>query len=192
MRHFAMTEAQAKILMTGDDLLNMPEEATEGYELIEGELVKMAPTGLEHGNVELGVGAEIRTWNKQSKRGRVFAGEIGFYIHGHDRTVRAADVAYMSYERLPADANLEGYSRIAPDLVVEVISPGNTAEEMEVKIREWFDFGVRLAWVIYPRTRRVHVYTTPDKPVILDADATLDGGDVLPGFSVPIAIFFED
>jgi Uma2 family endonuclease len=125
-----MAEAQTKILLTGNDLLKMSEEATEGYELIEGELVKMAPTGLEHGEVELGVGAEIRAWNKRSKRGRVFVGEIGFYIHGHDRTVRAADVVFIAYERLPKDASLEGYSRIAPDLVVEIISPGNTAEEM--------------------------------------------------------------
>jgi len=187
-----MVDAQTKILLTGDDLLKMSEEATEGYELIEGELVKMVPTGLEHGNVELGVGAEIRTWNKQNKRGRVFVGEIGFYIHGHDRTVRAADVVYISYERLPADASLEGYSRIAPDLVVEVISPGNTAEEMEVKIREWLDFGVRMVWVVYPKTGRVHVYTSPDKPTILEPDARIDGGDVLPGFSIPIATFFED
>jgi Uma2 family endonuclease len=187
-----MAEAQTKIPLTGDDLLRMPEEATEGYELIEGELVKMAPTGLEHGNVELNVGAEIRTWNKQHKRGRVFVGETGFYTRGDKGTVRAPDVAFISYERLPAETRIEGYSRIAPDLVVEVISPGNTAEEMDIKIREWFDFGVRLLWAIYPRTRRVHVYTTPDKPIILDADATLDGGEVLPGFSVPIAVFFED
>jgi len=187
-----MIETKTKILLTGDDLLKMSEEATEGYELIEGELVKMAPTGLEHGGVELGVGAEIRTWSKQTKHGRVFVGEIGFYTRGNKRTVRAADVVFISYERLPADASTEGYSHIAPDLVVEVISPGNTAAEMEQKIREWFEFGVRLVWGIYPKTRRVHVYTTPDKPTILDADAHIDGGDVLPGFSVPIAVFFED
>ena len=180
-----MVDTQTKILLTGDDLLKMSEEATEGYELIEGELVKMVPTGLEHGNVENGAAFQLTLFNKQHKLGRILTGEIGFYIRGNDRTVRAADVAFMSYERLSVDASLEGYSRIAPDLVVEVISPGNTAEEMEEKIREWFDFGVRLIWVIYPKTRRVHVYTTPDKPIILDVDAHIEGGDVLPGFQHP-------
>lgn len=187
-----MVESQTKILLTGDDLLNMSEEATEGYELIEGELVKMVPTGLEHGNVENGAAFQLTLFNKQHKLGRILTGEIGFYIHGHDRTVRAADVVFISYEHLPKDASFEGYSHIAPDLVVEVISPGNTAAEMEQKIREWFEFGVRLVWVIYPKTQRVHVYTTSDKPTILDADAHIDGGDVLPGFSIPIATFFED
>jgi Uma2 family endonuclease len=139
-----MADAQAKILLTGDDLLKMSEEATEGYELIEGELVKMVPTGVEHSNVENGTAFQLTLFNKQHKLGRILTGKIGFYIRGNDRTVRAADVAFISYERLPVDASLEGYSRIAPDLVVEVISPGNTAEEMEEKVREWFDFGVQV------------------------------------------------
>ncbi len=187
-----MADAPATRLLAGDDLLNMSETATGGYELIEGELVKMSPTGLEHGAVELAVGAELRAWNKQYKLGRVFVGEVGFYTRGDEHTVRAADAAFISYERLPTDTWLEGYSNISPDLVVEVISPGNSAEEIEEKTREWLDFGVRMVWIVYPKARRVHVYTSPDKPLILDSDAKIDGSDVLPGFHTPISTFFED
>ena len=80
---------------------------------------------------------------------------------------------------------------VAPDLVVKVISPGNTAEEIEVKTQEWFDFGVRMVWLVYPKTKRVHVYTTPVRSILLSADGLLEGGDVLPGFSVKVSAFFE-
>jgi Uma2 family endonuclease len=170
-----MVELLVKERLTGDDLLCMGEDATTGYELIEGEMVKMSPAGLDHGDSELNVGVELKLWNRQHKLGRVAGGEVGFYTRRNTNTVRTT----------------EGFLHIAPDLVVKAISPGNTAEEMEVKTQEWFDFGVRMVWLVYPKTKRVHIYTTPDRSMVLNADDTLDGGEELPGFSVKVSAFFE-
>jgi len=186
-----MGELVIKERLTGDDLLRMGEDATTGYELIEGELVKMSPAGLDHGDSELNVGFELKLWNRQYKLGRVAGGEVGFYTRGNSNTVRAADALFISNERLAGITSTEGFLHVAPDLVVEVISPGNTAEEIEVKTQEWFDFGVRMVWLVYPKTKRVHVYTTPVRSILLSADDLLEGGDVLPGFSVKVSAFFE-
>ncbi len=176
--------------LTGDDLLRMGEDATTGYELIEGELVKMPPTNFDHGVYLATVGMELNLWNRTQKLGGVAGGEVGFYTRGNPYTVRAADLVYISHKRLKGLPSTEGYLDVAPDLVVEIISPGNTAEEIEVKTQEWFDFGVRMVWLVYPKTKRVHVYTTPDRSILLSADDLLEGGDVLPGFSVKVSTFF--
>jgi Uma2 family endonuclease len=186
-----MGEMLVKERLTGDDLLRMGEDATTGYELIEGELVKMSPVGFDHGRSEFRVGFHLIMWNDKHQLGQISGGEAGFYTRKDSNTVRAADVTYISNSRLAEAGSTEGYLRIPPDLVVEVISPGNTAEEIEVKTQEWFDFGVRMVWLVYPKTRRVHVYTTPDRSILLNADDTLEGGDVLPGFSVKVSAFFE-
>ena len=79
---------------------------------------------------------------------------------------------------------------MAPDLAVEVISRDNTREEMDRKLSDYFAAGVRLVWYVYPATREVRVYASPEKYVTLGAQDTLDGGDVLPGFQLPLATFF--
>lgn len=177
--------------LTGDDLLKMPHGAGERYELIEGELVVIAPTGIEHGMTENDVAFPLTLWNRQHDLGRVMTGEVGFYTRGDDHTVRAADVAYISYAALPREASLTGYGRVAPDLVVEIISPGNDADEIEKKTREWLDFGVRMVWNVYPTSQRVHVFTSPDAARILNATDRLDGGNVLPGFNIQVSEFFR-
>lgn len=183
-------EALVRTQLTGDDLLKLPDD--ERYELIEGELIPMVPPpGFEHGRIESNAVLQLHLWNREQRLGRILSGEVGFYTRGDNRTVRAADVVFISYQRFPAHLSPEGYLNIPPELVIEVISPGNTAEEMEAKTREWLTFGVRMVWLIYPKTRRIHVYTVPDKPIILDADAILDGGDILPGFTVQVGAFFE-
>jgi Uma2 family endonuclease len=186
-----MSEMLVKEGLTGEDLLRMGEDATTGYELVERELVKMLLTGFDHGAHLATVGMELKLWNRTCQLGRVSGGEVGFYTRDNLYTVRAADLVYVSHKRLEGLPSTEGYLNVPPDLVVEVISPGNTAEEMEVKTQEWFDFGVRMVWLVYPKTKRVHVYTTPDRSIVLNAEDTVDGGEVLPGFSVKVSAFFE-
>ena len=186
-----MGELLIKERLTGDDLLRMGEDATTGYELIEGELVEIPLLGFHQGQHLARIGFELKIWNRQHQIGRVAGGKVGFYTRGDLYTVRAADAVYISNERLKGGASTEGFLPVPPDLVVEVICPGNTAEEIEVKTQEWFDFGVRMVWLVYPKTKRVHVYTTPDRSTLLNADDTLEGGDVLPGFNVKVSAFFE-
>ena len=108
-------------------------------------------------------------------------------------SVRGPDVAFVSRDRLP-DGRFPGdaYPSIAPDLVVEVLSPGNTKGEMSRKRIEYFHSGVRLVWMVDCVDRSVAVYTSPNSVRILTEEEQIDGGDVLSGFSSPVADFFAD
>ena len=105
--------------------------------------------------------------------------------------VRLPDVSFISWDRLPRHTiPREDIWPIAPDLAVEVISRGNTRKEMDRKLLDYFAAGVRLVWYVYPAQREVLVYTTPDVCTTVSIQDTLDGGDVLPGFQLPLATFF--
>jgi Uma2 family endonuclease len=106
--------------------------------------------------------------------------------------VRIPDVAFFSVGRLPGgEIPDDPIPLLVPDLAVEVISKSNTRKEMDDKLKEYFDKGVRLVWYVRPKLRVVDVYTSPDRFIRLTASMRLDGGDVLPGFSVPVAELFE-
>lgn len=186
-----MIEAQAQTLLTGDDLLDLSTGMGQRYELIEGVLVTMAPTNADHGLVESSVSFLLKAFNRQHKLGRVLTGKPGFYTRGDNRTVRAPDVAFISYERLPRGALPPGFLTVAPDLVVEVVSPGDRAGEIDQKAQEWLDFGAKAVWVIYPESQRVYVHTAKGVHRLSAAD-TLDGGEALPGFQAMVGEFFEE
>jgi Uma2 family endonuclease len=180
-------------LLTGDDLLEIvAENPDKRYELIEGELIEMNPTGVEHGKLEFRVGLTLARYNDEHKWGTILTGEMGFYTRSGQHTVRAADVAFISYDRMPPGELPEGYGSVPPELVVEIVSPTDRAINIEEKVQEWLDFGVNLVWVVYPKTRRVHVYTHGNPIVVLNEQDTLTGGDVLPGFSAPVSAIFAD
>ena len=105
--------------------------------------------------------------------------------------VRIPDVSFISWDRLPnREFPREEIWRLAPDLAVEVISRGNTRQEMARKLADYFSAGVRLVWYVYPATCEVEVYEAADKCVTLAAQDALDGGQVLPGFRLPLATLF--
>lgn len=106
--------------------------------------------------------------------------------------VRIPDVSFFSWDRLPGGGMPEeAIPLLVPDLAVEVISKSNTRKEMDDKLREYFEKGVRLVWYVRPRLRVVDVYTSPDRFTRLTASMQLDGGDVLPGFAVRVGDLFE-
>ncbi|HEX8200111.1 MAG TPA: Uma2 family endonuclease, partial [Isosphaeraceae bacterium] len=107
--------------------------------------------------------------------------------------VRIPDVSFISWERYPKPTGRRvAIPDLAPDLAVEVLSKGNTRKEMERKLGEYFRAGVRLVWYADPKARTARVYTAPDRCVLLREDDTLDGGDVLPGFRLPIRDWFAE
>jgi Uma2 family endonuclease len=107
--------------------------------------------------------------------------------------VRSPDIGFLSWSRFPGrKIPREPIPAIAPDLAVEVLSKGNTEPEMQRKLREYFRSGARLVWYADPRALTVRVYTSPEKVTLLDENGTLDGGDVLPGFSLPIRQWFAE
>jgi Uma2 family endonuclease len=106
--------------------------------------------------------------------------------------VRLPDVTFIPWERLPNEEFPdEPIPDLAPDLAVEVISKGNTKSEIERKLQEYFAAGTRLAWVLDPKRRTVQVHTSPNEFRLLRESDTLDGGEVLPGFQLPIREWFE-
>ncbi len=187
-----MVDTRVKPKLTGDDLAKLPTGMGKRYELIEGELITLAPTKLLHGVVALNSAFVLTLYNRQHKFGRVLAAETGFYSRGNKYTVRAPDAAIISYQRLPATPVPDDFGTVAPELVVEVVSPSDRKSALEQKVQEWHDFGVLIVLVAYPRSRQVKVYRKGEETQILKGSDVFDGGDILPGFSTPVSAFFED
>lgn len=186
-----MSTVVAKKLLTAKEFAKLPEPMDGSkQELVRGEVVTvMAAPSFRHGIVQGNVYFALQVFARQSKLGRVTV-ESGLVTEEDPDTVRGPDVAFWSYERLPADQTPEVYASVAADLCVEVKSPSNTPAKTTKKIAEYFACGVRMVWVIDPDERTVTVYTKPGDGRVLWDDATLDGGDVLPGFTCPVAEFF--
>ena len=168
--------------MTAGDLLRLYSKGVKG-ELIRGVLHETMAAGVRHGKIAIRLGGRMDVHVEQGRLGHVFGSDSGVLLERNPDTVREPDLAYVSAERLPLDAELDGYCPVPPDLVVEIVSPSDTEQAMDDKATMWLSFGVRMALVINPETRTIRV-RQPDLPtVILTVDDTLEGGEVLPGFS---------
>lgn len=178
-----------RTLLTADELLRLPDDGSR-KELVEGELRTMAPAGYEHGivagNVLLRVGNHVQA----NRLGDVVAAETGFRIGRDPDTVRAPDVGFVAAGRFPGGRLPATFPDLAPDFLVEVVSPTDTAHEIEEKVRDWLRAGVRLLWVVYPSTRSVTVYRSMTDVRVLKEQDSLDGADVLPGFSCRVSDLF--
>jgi Uma2 family endonuclease len=176
-------------LVTADELLMMPDDGFN-YELVKGELKRMPPTGREHGEVTMELAAPLHRYVKLNQLGRVYAAETGFKLESNPDTVRAPDIACVRAERIQATGRAQGYGEGAPDLAVEVLSPGNTKREMAEKVEEYFAAGARLVWIVNPKSKTVTVYHSPTDIIMLTEKDTLDGGEVVPGFQIPVSEIF--
>jgi Uma2 family endonuclease len=176
-------------LVTADELLVMPKDGFR-YELVKGELKRVPPTGREHGGVTMELASPLHLYVKLNRLGRVYAAETGFKLESNPDTVRAPDIAFVRAERIEAAGRVQGYGEGAPDLAVEVLSPGNTKREMAEKVEQYFAAGARLVWVVSPKLKTVTVYRSLTDITTLTEKDTLDGGEVVPGFQIPVAEIF--
>jgi len=128
---------------------------------------------------------------RRKQLGNVFAAETGFRIGRDPDTVLASDVSFVRKERLAVTGITDEYYPEAPAFVVEVVSPGDTAEEVDDKMRRWFAAAVELGWVMYPKGRTVTVYRGLDDIRVLAADDILDGGLVVPDFTCRVGDLFS-
>ncbi len=186
---------QQKTLLNSDDLLcisSVGHHTGLRYELVKGELIEMAPAGARHGGIANQIAFLLTTHVNPRRLGRVFAAETGFRIHREPDTVRAPDVAFITMERLPSGELPAGYMDVAPDLVVEVVSPSDSAAYVQAKVEDWLRAGVRLILVAYPDTRSVAVYHSMREATLLTIDDTLEGGPVLPDFACQVRELFEE
>jgi Uma2 family endonuclease len=174
--------------VTAEELFELPDDGLR-HELVEGEQRTMAPAGFDHGRVALRIGARILDHVEQQLLGEVLAAETGFVLARGPDTVRAPDVAFVAAERVPAETR--GFAELAPDLVVEVVSPSDRASEVSSKAAMWLDAGVRLVWVVDPQARLAAVHHPGGLVTVLRADGVLDGEDVLPGFRLPLSTVFR-
>lgn len=180
---------QARV-WTAADLAALPDDPEYRYELVEGRLVKMSPTGGTHGRRTHDLGTALGNYAVQHGLGVVLGAETGFNLTrpGERReTVLAPDIAFVRAENAPL-TETDDFPRLAPDLVGEVASPSDSRRRMAVKARRWLDRDARLVWVVWPRRREIDVWLPgAAQPHILTAADTLDGADVVPGFSIPVA-----
>ncbi len=176
--------------MTADELYKLPRKGRR-CELLKGEPKETSPAGSRHGRIAMRLGSLIESHARINKLGTVYAAETGFKLTQNPDTVRAPDAAFVARERIPPEGEPEGYWAIAPDLVVEVVSPSDSAQDVHSKVNDWLRAGCKTVWVVYPETRTVAEYRSATRIRLLNEREELTGGDVLPGFSCIVEqIFF--
>ena len=176
-------------LKTAEDLLRMPDDGKR-RELVAGEVREMAPSGHEHGRVTMRFSGPLSLFVDEHELGAVYAAETGFLLAKDPDTVRGPDVAFVVRERLATAPKGRGYFPGAPDLAVEVISPGDTYSEVEAKVEEWLEAGSRMVVVVNPRNETLKVYRGLTDVTRLTVVDTFDGADVVPGFRLPVRRIF--
>jgi len=185
-REMVITEATE---ITGEELYAMGDIGP--CELVEGRIVHMSPTGMPHGVYEVNFSFALRRFVEKHNLGVVSAGEVGVYTKRDPDTVRGADVVFISHER-NQQRSPSGYIDVAPDLVVEIMSPNDRWTDIVEKLREYFAIGVKLVWVANPESRSIFAYRSLTDVREFAAEDELTGGDVLPEFKVQVAGLFRE
>jgi Uma2 family endonuclease len=184
-----MTVASEKRIWTDEEFMALPEDGR--YELVNGELVNMGNLGMEHGEIGSFLGGRLSLYVRSNKLGRVCDSSTAFSTKNGNK--RSPDVSFVAKERLQGVKRLpKGYFQGAPDLAVEVLSPTHTVEEIHDKIVEYFENETRLVWVIHPDEQYVLVYHSPSPDGFLRIGDRLDGENVVPEFTLPVAELFAE
>jgi Uma2 family endonuclease len=175
--------------VTANDLLLMPDDGFR-YELVRGELRRMNPAGNVHGRIAVRITWRLAQYVEENRIGTVYAAETGFRLASDPDTVRAPDVAFVSRSRVESAGEVEGFWPGAPDLAVEVISPGDSYADVEEKVFDWLDAGTKVVVVVNPRKHSATVYRSKfDITALTEADVFY-GGDVVPGFELAVRELF--
>lgn len=175
-------------LITADELLAMGSDAR--FELWEGVLKEVSPSSIKPGLIGLRIGSAILNHVEAHDLGYVSDAESGYILNRNPHTVVAPDVGFFRPDRYPGDFPEQGFFPLPPDLAVEVISPTDEPADIAEKQRLYAKAGVPLVWWVNPKWRTVTVHRPGQDPQVLDESATLEGGDILPGFALPVARIF--
>jgi Uma2 family endonuclease len=174
-------------LLTVEDLYTLSSDLP--YELVDGVLIELSPSNALHGWIGAKFITRLESHSAPRQLGYV-VGEVGFVLRRHPDTVRECDVAFVRFDRSPEGVPPELFWEIAPDLVVEIVSPSDTPAENQAKIREWIEAGVRLLLYVYPRTQTIEVIRSLQDRQTLSLEDTLNLDEVVTGFSCPVAAVF--
>lgn len=183
-----MTDNVIPAVLEPEELLAMP--GGDHYELIDG-VPKEKSMGAESDEIGGLLLTQLNVFIRPKKLGRAYPSQTGFQCFpGKPKLVRMPDTSFVAAGRLPNDRTPEGYIKVAPDIVAEVISPSETYEEVEQKVVEYRSAGVKLVWVISPKSKTVLIRRLDGTCAELDETGTLSGENVLPGFACPVADLF--
>lgn len=185
----AIPQKNEERLMTGEELARHPE--LQPCELVNGRVVPMTLTAFGHGDLASEVNFRLRVYAKETGRGRVAVGDVAIYTRRDPDTVRGADVVFLSHERCARRGRLT-FLDVAPEIVVEVLSPDNRPGEVAQKVDEYLSIGVDRVWVIDGRRRQVRVHRSSAAVETLGLGDTLRDEEILPGFSLPLSELFQD
>jgi Uma2 family endonuclease len=169
----------------------MPNDGTR-RELIFGELREMTPACGEHGEIAMRFPARLAVYIEDNSLGVANAAETGFILGRNPDTVRAPDFAFIRQERIEAIAREGGYIQGAPDLAIELISPNDAYTEVESKVEDWLRAGCRMVVLVNPRSRSLKVYRGRNDMSQLGLSDVFDGGNVVPGFQLPVKRIFGE
>ena len=162
------------------------------YEVVDGQVVEKTMGAFETGIASLLVEI-LGPFARANRLGRFF-NEMLFRIDIGQDLQRRPDVAFMSHARWPYNRRVPDVPvwDMVPDLAIEVISPSNSASAVHRKVHDYFKAGVSRVWVVYPEQAEVYIYSSPKQIEVVGVGQELDGGDLLPGFRLPVAVLFED
>jgi len=186
----AEAAATEQRLLTAEEFFDLPDRGGRA-ELVQGEVIEMAPEGNESSAVGLMIGHLLMVHVLPRKAGVLSGAQGGFVLARNPDVVRAPDVAFVARARLPDGQVPRGFLELAPDLAVEVVSPSDRSADIEAKVADYLQAGTKLVWVVFPDRRRVRVQTTLAEARWLSAGDTLTGDPVLPGFSCAVSEIFD-
>jgi Uma2 family endonuclease len=175
--------------MTIAEFQRLPEDDEFLFELDEGMLVREPRPARPHGTVVILMGMHLAQYALE--HGGVVTTETGYVLAEDPDTLRGPDVAYTREDPTPYRGDPAGFIRGAPDLAVEVLSPSNRWTEVRRRVDQYFVAGARMVWIVDPASRSVTVHPTADRARTVGHEGTLDGADVLPGFTLPVAELFR-
>jgi Uma2 family endonuclease len=182
--------AVAKKVWTEAEIEGLP---ADGYthEVVNGELVMSPKNNYQHGDICTQLLIALGTHAKDHKLGAVWDSSTGFWMR--NRNCRAPDISFVSKARLKGfKRSAQQFFPGAPDLAVEILAPSNTPQELTERLKDFFDSGTQLAWIVHPDEQFVEVCHSPTDRRILGPGADLEGEVLLPGFRFPIADLFKE
>ena len=180
---------QQSTRLTAEDLYVLPDDQHR-YELVRGELRKMPPASAGHGHQAMILGARLHNFVEDHHLGYVFAAETGFILSRNPDSVRAPDVSFVRGDRVTRDILARGFLPMAPDLAVEVVSPSETAEEVDEKVNEYISAGTEQVWLVYNRTQTIRVHYRDRTSATFHVGDVIDGGETVPDFRFPLSELF--
>jgi Uma2 family endonuclease len=180
--------ATTKRLMTAEEFWLLPETEMR-QSLVRGEVEETMPPGARHGIVASAFNRHLGIWAEQHEAGWVGV-ESGFILARNPDIVRGPDIYFVRAERVPTDGVPEAFWHLAPDLAIEVVSPSESAQEVQEKVDDFLAAGTALVWVAYPKNRVIVAHTPDNLARTYRADDLLTAPDVLPGFACRVTDLF--